>query len=268
MKKTVASKPQADLDAAAWKMALANKGLVGEVINREFAWIFEDAKGQVMTKNDYEQEGFLGLFIAAQKFDPTRTIYNPKTKKHEPVKFSTYAWIWIKQAISRAFRAKHFKVARVAYGVYDELARVQREHGDEAGEWLAKNGKQNMKDGYNALNKGRSLQQETKIKYEEYWLSEDEPERLLQNGTLDHLKHAEYAHLVRLAAKVLIAREKKVLFMKFGISGEPLKISEIARRLKVGPTACKLAEKNGLRKIRRFFKLKGIKSDIIGGHHD
>ena len=61
-------------------------GLVRKVVQQDYYQGEESG----MTEEDLIQEGSIGLMKAIDRFDPSRG------------KFSTYAWIWIRQAISRA----------------------------------------------------------------------------------------------------------------------------------------------------------------------
>lgn len=256
MKKNAASIDQAAVDAAAWDMAMKNKGLVGSILNKEFSWLFLDGKGEVMIREDYEQEGFIGLYRAAKKYDPSRG------------KFSTYAYIWIKQAISRAFRAKHFRVARVAYGVYDELSKIRKEHGESSGEWLAKNGKKSVQDGYNALTKVSSIEADAaahaQTSIENVAHSSAVPIYDTKKSVVQKIGEQDYSDLIRAAAKLLLPEEKRVIFLKFGMDSRPLTMRQICRKTGMSRKKCFDSERNGMNKIREFFQRQNITNEIMG----
>jgi RNA polymerase nonessential primary-like sigma factor len=75
-----------------WRLVLHNIRLVIHIA-LEFPTI-------VLDLEDLVQEGILGLITAARKFDPTRGV-----------RFSTYAWYWIRQGIFRAI-ANHQNLIR------------------------------------------------------------------------------------------------------------------------------------------------------------
>ena len=67
-----------------------NLGLVRKIIRQDYYQNHESG----MTEDDLMQEGSIGLMKAIERFDSTRG------------RFSTYAWIWIRQSISRALENK------------------------------------------------------------------------------------------------------------------------------------------------------------------
>jgi RNA polymerase sigma factor (sigma-70 family) len=72
---------------AAWTIVLANIGIVYKVVNRYCR--------RVEDKPDLEQEGTLGLFEAARRFD-----------KAKNVTFATFAWEYVKGYVFRYYREK------------------------------------------------------------------------------------------------------------------------------------------------------------------
>lgn len=84
---TLARRVQAGDRDARNALVEANLGLVYDMA-RHF-W----TKDVVTERRDLEQCGVLGLMEAAERFDPERGV-----------RFSTYAWQWIRQAMSRAAR--------------------------------------------------------------------------------------------------------------------------------------------------------------------
>ena len=70
-----------------------NKGLVMKIVNK----FFIDRTSSI-DREDLEQEGFIGLIMAANKYD-----FNNENK----AKFSTYAIYWIYQKVSRFIKQKN-----------------------------------------------------------------------------------------------------------------------------------------------------------------
>ena len=79
-------------------MALSNQGLI-KVFLEKNVWILK--KSETLDYSDYWQIGVLGLYRAAVKF---------RKKKG---KFSSYAYLWIRKYITRAFQDQGFPVMRV-----------------------------------------------------------------------------------------------------------------------------------------------------------
>lgn len=66
---------------------------------------------------DLQQEGFFGLYRAAEKFEPLQD--------GEPVKFMTYAWTWIRQAMYTSIRDSG-KVVRVPAHLQEKIWKYRR----------------------------------------------------------------------------------------------------------------------------------------------
>ncbi len=241
------SKAQAELDAAAWEQAWKNRRLVYSVIDEKFHWLFNTDKSQLMSREDYFQEGLIGLFTAAKKYDPKRG------------EFSTYAWPWIFQAISRAHRAKHFKGARVAYGVYEAISKIKKEHPEDYEMWIPKCGRQNVIDGYNALNKVYSLDNPLipgahhENNYEDHAMM---AECVAEAPNMHDHDRTFLMTMIRAAAKSLTAIEKQILFSKFGIDCPVLFTREIAKIMKITKREVDEHEKQALQKVKKFFTVK------------
>jgi RNA polymerase primary sigma factor len=89
----------AESDAARRRLIESNLRLVVSVARRYLAQA--SRAGHAMDLADLIQEGNIGLFKAVEKFDPERGY-----------RFSTYAYWWIRQAITRAI-ADHGRTIRL-----------------------------------------------------------------------------------------------------------------------------------------------------------
>jgi len=90
------------------RMISANLRLVAHVAKRNIH------HAQTMTFMDIVQEGTIGLIRGVEKFDPERGY-----------KFSTYAYWWIRQGISRSIQ-KQDRVMRLPVNHLDSLSRLRR----------------------------------------------------------------------------------------------------------------------------------------------
>jgi RNA polymerase sigma factor (sigma-70 family) len=90
------------------RMISANLRLVAHVAKRNVH------QAQTMTFMDLVQEGTIGLIRGVEKFDPERGY-----------KFSTYAYWWIRQGISRSIQ-KQDRVIRLPVNHLDSLARLRK----------------------------------------------------------------------------------------------------------------------------------------------
>jgi RNA polymerase sigma factor (sigma-70 family) len=98
------------LDRARDALTRANLRLVAHVV--------KSYGKQELSSLDLIQEGNIGLMRAVEKFEPERGF-----------KFSTYAYWWIRQAITRAIADKA-RTIRVPVHVADKLRKVQRTYDD------------------------------------------------------------------------------------------------------------------------------------------
>jgi RNA polymerase primary sigma factor len=100
----------AESEAARRRLIESNLRLVVSVARRYLAQAAR--AGHAMDLGDLIQEGNIGLFKAVEKFDPERGY-----------RFSTYAYWWIRQAITRAI-ADHGRTIRLPVHVGEQLAKL------------------------------------------------------------------------------------------------------------------------------------------------
>jgi RNA polymerase primary sigma factor len=202
---------------------------------------------------DLMAEGIQGLIVALDKFDHTKGN-----------KLSTYAAWWIRQRIQKAL-SKFAGPISVPHDVMQAKYKQNRtshdqQHlpGTEVSGNPMKNGEgtnQNLLERIKMVPQGiLSLDEpikETKITLGESLSSDDQNKSTYrENGSL--------AEDLKMALRFLDRREKKVVQLRFGLGNEsPLKLGEIAKRMKITAERVRQLEAIGLRKLRALLMQNG-----------
>ncbi len=210
-------------------------------------------KNSKMPVEDLMAEGILGLIIAIDKFDHTRGL-----------KLGTYAAWWIRQRIQR-YISKLQGAVSVPHDVFQEKRRekaietqLQANLGREPTE---KEINENIGNERNLANRVKmapvcSTSIDKTINDSELTLADllvykdDETSSYRDSGSLPDD--------INVAVDFLDVREKKVISMRFGLGNHlPMKLEEIALKMKVSAERIRQIEARSVRKLRAIILRNG-----------
>ncbi|KAG7362865.1 RNA polymerase sigma factor sigA [Nitzschia inconspicua] len=248
----------------------ANVGLVHAVVRKQYPALKRRKIG--LTYDEVVQEGSLGLLRAAELFDPSRGL-----------RFSTYATIWIKGALSNTHMTEPIKLPARERTKWNKIVQAHdelvKEHGmvdqQPTAEQVADRIGMSVQDVTLLQRKMKQAKQVLSLDYEYQLQSRSGVDDGSSQRTLENDKNFQsdadlaertqmQADVIAAMAKNLTPREARLMRLRYGLSdGQTRSLRECSEAMGISESRAQQLAKTCLRKLREAAEAESLEEYLL-----